>query len=376
MDDLVFRLLNQPSQFQSDVNRLQSIRKEAVSLRKFLDVQTNDQLMDTITHLCTRRDKEIERRKRQVDELIAQKQCLEAEAEKLGIFASTSGTSKQSFDLSAIACEIKEFKANLLKWRGEIERKMNDAKTSIETVLKSVYDDAVIHINEGREQVLLLENEREKLANEEEIAKRELSELEEASANIRIPLEIDDSLEEAEAQRTHFIETTQHILNEAEKRLTRDISGPLLMQINLAIDNFQVTVDRISTKIEKFTRIVKFRKLSSGKAAQTAAKDQAIENFRTLLRISRRCGNIQSVIRNAESMYRQETALIQQGIDNAERIAGDSNMTMSALRREIVRLERRIFEENFYGERDCEAMEAKRVMYMNATQEEIARSKK
>ena len=383
-EDLVFRLLNQPSPYMIDMNKLAAARKEVSKLRHILAVRNKAQLVGAFNELADKRQREIARREKQVAELQGEKDELERRLKELTA-QDPSGNGNPmdivKLTLSDFSTGVHDLRAELLKMRGEIEDRMKQTKQQIREALQRAYDEGMKRIKEHDNKIRALQKKKANLEADQKDLAASAAELAESKAGVKKPVTIDEDPEAVRKQREQMVKRVREILKQSQQRLLKcRVEKEFVLKLNLAIDNLNVAIDRVVGKIERMVHIIKVKQQFEDEKVMAKNRLQAKVNFGLLLRIARKCNQVQTVMKKMMPQFKAEAEKIQAQAEKEEKdrtaIVGDTGLTISDLRKEIIRLEREIYNVNFNGEREIEANENERKRLTDLAQKEHERLQK
>lgn len=383
-EDLVFRLLNQPSPYMVDLNKLASARKEISKLRHILAVRNRSQLIPAFNELADRRQREIDRRQKQVDELEAEKAELEKRLAELK--ANDPGDASDHLAsvklvLSDFSTGVGELRAELLRMRKQIEDRLNDTKQQIRDVLQRTYDEAMKRLKEEDDKIKALQKKKAELEGEKHELEVSGAELAEAKAGIRKPVTIDEDPAVVKKQREQMIQRVREILRQSQQRLLQvSFEKQFVLNLNAKIGGLLAAIDRVIGKVRSVTHLLSTRDDFERRKVALRRNLRARSILALLFRLARRAMFVETVLSNMAPKLRELN------LDIAKQIAYDKEfgtkvipevgMTIGDLRKEIVRLEREIYKVNFEGEREIEENEKQRKRFTELAQKELERLEK
>ena len=221
-EDLVFRLLNQPSPYMIDMNKLAAARKEVSKLRHILAVRNKAQLVGAFNELADKRQREIARREKQVAELQGEKDELERRLKELTA-QDPSGNGNPmdivKLTLSDFSTGVHDLRAELLKMRGEIEDRMKQTKQQIREALQRAYDEGMKRIKEHDNKIRALQKKKANLEADQKDLAASAAELAESKAGVKKPVTIDEDPEAVRKQREQMVKRVREILKQSQQRL-------------------------------------------------------------------------------------------------------------------------------------------------------------
>jgi Skp family chaperone for outer membrane proteins len=315
---------------------------ELAELREFFSVDSDAVLPSTFTERMEAALREDALTRQQINDLQAKRDRLEHALR--ATVAPRRPLSLSKLNLTLQLRPLESLFADFEKQLPNIEREVQNKVAAYNQAHNRRLADLRPRVAALRQELADLKREGDRLAE----SRRDIS---------RIPIAEPDEAASNKA-RSNLTNVVRLVRTNIKKRLvsfdrTVSVNSDL---INKRLADLKLRIDRVLQKIEAWRRMPKTRK-SSG--AVGPASDS--ENLRLMLRIARRTALVEKVSEAMKERFAKQAAAFKASLDAEEagnKLAGDTGLTMSALRKAVIRLLREIFRIQFEGARQIEQDES------------------
>ena len=376
-EDLAFELTNQKSPlgyYTEEHYRI--LLAEDKRLRDILNIKNQeDSLSEAFKSIVRRRNREIKRRQEQADELRHRLHLLKRELRNISLPTSACDPHETrkliKTSLNDYNMQIKMIHDFIKSMREQFIKEVNSAKEKLKQEINRRKQEELKHIKEYQDMFNNYNNKIEQLKKERDQIQKEADSLSN-SKDVPSPVKAKQDPEELQQRLNDIYRNKRRVLNKCLNRMKRPmISVSLIAKINADIDALKARIDIVIEKIKTASnKIEQNRKIEEAKRIKERML-QARVNFQSLLRIGRLGITIQKVADKIDPWFDAQYKLIRdrmkkQQYDNVT-IVEDTGMTISELRKEILRLEKLTFQINFNGARNLEDMERERAQLIQLT---------
>lgn len=367
-EDLIYQVLNKPGRYDvKGSSSLEKLREEESRLIEFYQPKTGD-LAELFQEISGKRKREISRRKAQVEEYEGQIQEINRRNKKLPKIPEMPKNKTPEYintTLAGMKSSLGGLKAFVEQCRMEITMKLKMTQDSIKKMLQKQVEDAIKDMREMDNQIENIELEKKHKKEDFMTLIKAGQNISKSSGNDLTPVKPNIDPDEFDAMVEEKLKQMKKILVKYDKRLAEyKLDEQIVMSIDIQIDNICKKVDILK---EKIALIGEKNKLNFQGKSEEYEKQKLI-NAKTKIMIlfknALKCYMLKNIYTSVEPLMQKEADAIKEQLDreihDKSHTVGDTGLTLSDLRKEIIRLEHEIFKVNFEGERYKEECETKR----------------